>query len=118
MSKLALPTEEVPINVFIEVTELGPLAEVLSRIEEFRKSKVTFILRDPNRENCIAAQMLASLGVAAGVNMLSGPVDWDACSDLAHYTFYVKPRRAAIEPFNFMMKSYRRNHNAHMGTSF
>jgi len=108
VSDLTLSLGEDGPPVVIETTRLGPVAEVLTRLDELRTARVNILVSPAIRENCVAVQILASLGVNAAIGLHSGPVDWDACTDLAYYAFYSRTRKAAIEPFTFMAKNYRR----------
>ncbi len=109
VSDLDVAVNGQKIRIVVEADSLGDMPTLVKRLDELVAENVTFLFSPANSDNCLASQILASLGVRAGVDMLEGDVDWEAVSDLACYALYSKSRRAPVEPFDWTAWAYHEN---------
>lgn len=85
---------------------LGPLKATAAGLRTIRQLSMRIFLPAGGSAHYASLNILSSLGVACGVNLLDGPPEWKSLTDLMHYAVYGKASHAGIEPFHYLARNY------------
>lgn len=93
-----------PIYLFIN--RLGKFRDVFHKVEMLKGMNVVVMFTGADSTAATDAQILASLGIHAGISLKSDSMLSDSVLDLITYTFYTPISHADVEPFSTIERYY------------
>lgn len=106
LETIDITPEIVDAPLFLYINRLGQFRDVYSKLEMLKRMNVVVIFTGPESTACTDAQIVASLGIHAGIALSPDSQLSENVLDLISYTFYGTAPHAEIEPFATIERYY------------
>ena len=95
----------IPLALYLP--SMGSYRMFFHMLPVLRQMNLRIYLPVSNNQNIIDVQMMASLGIFAGIYFDKKPINWEKVKELAFYSQYSKSQHAPVEPFHHISSKYK-----------